>query len=110
MAFAALAILGGSALAVRHFDDSALKEQEARALEKMTRTVETYDSRAPERPLAAINMTPSYTRGKLVKEGAPFPYGAGYLVQKYRDPATGACYHGYIGRPGLEQVAQGEAV
>lgn len=108
--FAALAILGGSAVAVRHFDDSAVKQQQAASLAQMTKTVETYESRAPERPLSAINMTPSYTRGRLVKEGAPFAYGGGYWIQKYRDPATGACYHGAIGRPGMEQVAQGEAV
>lgn len=108
--FAALAVLGGSALAVRHFDNRAVESQQYRAAKAMAKEVETYDCSAPERHLSAINMTPSYTRGKLIKEGAPFPYGAGYLVQKYRDPATGAQYYGYIGRPGMEQVAQGEAV
>ena len=108
--FAALAILGGSALAVRHFDDSAVKQQQAAALARMTKTVESWDSPAPERHISTINMTPAYSRGRLEKVGAPFAYGGGYFVQKYRDPATGARYYGYIGKPGMEQVGQGEAV
>lgn len=110
MALAALAVVGGSMLAVRHFNKSALEQQQLAALASMTRKVDEPESRAPERPLASINMTPAYTRGKLEKVGAPFCYGGGYWVQKYRDPATGARYYGYIGRPGMEQVAQGEAV